>query len=67
MAQLDAHLTGDQEIAGSTPARSATFFLWRFDHEILSTVFLSLPLIQEGQLSVCDERMCTILVNRLQD
>ena len=38
------------------------------DHEILrSTVILSLPLIQEGQLSVSGERMCTILVNRLED
>ena len=35
------------------------------DHEIFSTVILSLPLIQEGQLSVSGERMCTILVNRL--
>ena len=26
-----------------------------------------IPLIQEGQLSVSDERMCTILVNRLED
>ena len=33
------------------------------DHEIFSTVILSLPLIQEGQLSVSGERMCTILVN----
>ena len=24
--QLDAHLTGDQEVAGSIPAGSATFF-----------------------------------------
>ena len=32
-----------------------------------STVILSLPLIQEGQLSVSGERMCTILVNRLED
>ena len=37
------------------------------DHEILSTVILSLPLIQEGQLSVSGERMCTILINRLED
>ena len=37
------------------------------DHEIFSTVILSLPLIQEGQLSVSDERMCTILVNRSED
>ena len=28
---------------------------------------LSLPLIQEGQLSVSGEIMCTILVNRLED
>ena len=39
------------------------------DHEIhvFSTVILSLPLIQEGQLSVPGERMCTILINRLED
>ena len=47
------------------PPRSATFF--RGDYEIFSTVILSLPLIQEGQLSVSGERMCTILVNRLED
>ena len=29
------------------------------DHEIFSTVILSLPLIQEGKLSVTCERMCT--------
>ena len=37
------------------------------DHEIFSTVILSLPLIQEGQLSVSGERMCTILVNRIEN
>ena len=37
------------------------------DHEILSTVILSLPQIQEGQLSVSGERLCIILVNRLED
>ena len=37
------------------------------DHEIFSTVILSLLLIQEGQLSVSGERMCTILVNHLVD
>ena len=37
------------------------------DHEIFSTVILSHPLIEEGQLSVSGERMCTILVNRLED
>ena len=31
------------------------------DHEVFSTVVLSLPLILEGQLSVSPERMCTII------
>ena len=37
------------------------------DHEIFSTVILSLPLIQEGQLSVSGGGMCTVLVNRLEN
>ena len=59
VAQLHARPTGDQEVAGSTPPRSATFIV-EIDHEIFSTVILSLPLIQEGQLSVSGERMYTI-------
>ena len=55
--------TGDQEVASSTPAEVGK----EIDREIFSTVILSLPLIQEGQLSVSGERMCTILVNRLED
>ena len=37
------------------------------DREIFSIVILFLPLIQEGQLPVSGERMCTILVNHLED
>ena len=37
------------------------------DHEIFSMVIPSLPLIQEGQLSVSGERIGTILVNHLED
>ena len=37
------------------------------DHEIFSTVILTLPLIQEGQLSVSGGRMCRMLVNHLED
>ena len=48
------------------PPRSAATFV-EIDHEIFSTVILSLPLIQEGQLSVSGERMCTILVNHSED
>ena len=35
--------------------------------DIFSTVILSLPLFQEGQLSVSGKSMCTIPVNRLED
>ena len=59
--------TGDQEVAGSPPAEVSNILFMEIDHEIFSTVILSLPLIQEGQLSVSGERMCTILVNRLED
>ena len=61
MAQI-----GDQAVAGLTlPGRQYSFA--EIDHEIVSTVILSLLLIQEGQLSVSGERMCTILVNRIED
>ena len=66
VAQLDAHPTGDQEV-GVRPSRGRQHSFVEIDHEIFSTVILSLPLIQEGQLSVSGERMCTILVNRLED
>ena len=56
--------TGDQEVVSSTPAEHSFV---EIDHEIFSMVILSLRLIQEGQLSVSGERMCTILVNRLED
>ena len=36
------------------------------DHEIFSMVILFLPLIQEGQLSISGERMCTVWVNHLE-
>ena len=44
----------------------STIFVY-YNPYLFSTVILSLPLIQEGQLSVSGERMCTILVNRLED
>ena len=46
------------------PRRGRQHSFVEIDHEIFSTVILSLPLIQEGQLSVSGERMCTVLVNR---
>ena len=41
----------------AAPVRQHSFV--EIDHEIFSTVILSLPLIQEGKLSVTCERMCT--------
>ena len=61
---MDAHPTGDQEVADSTPAGRQHSFI-EIDHEIFSTVILFRLLIQEGQLSVSGERMCTMLVNPL--
>ena len=55
MVQSDAHLTG-YEVAGSIPTMSGNIFMW--DHEIISMLSLSLPLIQE-----CAQ----VLVNHLED
>ena len=52
---------------GFNPRRGLQHSFVEIDHEIFSAVILSLPLIQEGQLSVSGERMCTILVNHLED
>ena len=41
-----------------SPRKIMKYFV-EIDHEIFSMVILSLPLIQEGQLSVSGERMCT--------
>ena len=64
------HLTGDQ-VGGSTrgfnPSPGSQHSFVEIDSEIFSKVILSLRLIQEEQLSVSGERMCTILVNHLED
>ena len=52
---------------GFNPSQGQQHSFVEIDHEIFSMVILSLPLIQEGQLSVSGESMCTILVNRLED
>ena len=52
---------------GFKPRQGQQHSFMEIDREIFSTVILSLPLIQEGHLSVSGERMCTILVNRLED
>ena len=67
VAQLDAPSDWGPGGHGFFPRQSRQHSFVEIDHEIFSTVILSLPLIQEGQLSVSGERMCTILVNRLED
>ena len=62
VAQLNARPTGDPS---APPVRQNSFV--EIDHEIFSTSIMSLLLIQEGQLSVSGERMCTIQVNRFEN
>ena len=66
VAQLDA--PSDRRPGGrGFNLRRGQYSFVEIDYEIFSTVILSLPLIQEGQLSVSGERMCTKPVNRLED
>ena len=67
VAQLDALSDWRPGGRGFNPCQSRQHSFLEIDHEIISTVILSLPLIQEGQLSVSGERMCTILVNHLEN
>ena len=67
VAQLDVSSDWRPGGRGFNTRRGRQHSFVEIAHEIFSTVILSLLLIQEGQLSVSGERMCTILVNRLED
>ena len=67
VAQLDVPSDWRQGGRGFNPCQGRQHSFADIDHEIFSTIILSLPQIQEGQLSVSGERMCTILVNRFED
>ena len=67
MAQLDVPSDWRPRGRGFNPRRGRQHSFMEIDDEIFSAVILSLSLIQEGQLSVSGERICTILVNRLED
>ena len=67
VAYLDAPSDWRPGGRGFNPRRGRQHSFVEIDHEIFSTVILSLPLIQEGQLSVSGEKMCTLPVNRLED
>ena len=65
VAQLDMLSDWRPGGCGFNPCQGLQHSFVEIDHEIFSRVILSLPLIQEGQLSVSGDRICTILVNRL--
>ena len=67
VAQLDALSDWRPGSRGFNPRQGRQHSFMEIDHEIFSMVILSLPQIQEGQLSVSGERMSTVLVNRLED
>lgn len=57
VSQSDVCPIGNQKVAGfDIPVRHNSFV--EIDLEIFSTFFLSLALIQEGDLSVTEERLC---------
>ena len=64
VAQIVSNKEGLQKIIQVIFAGRQHSFM-EIDHEIFSTVILSLPLIQATSDS--GERMCTILVNHLED
>ena len=66
---LKAGLSGSVGCASDwfDPRQGRQHSFMEIHHELFSMVILSLPLIQEGQLSVSGERMGTILVNCLED
>ena len=67
VAQLDAPSDWRPGGRGFNPRRGQKHSFMEIDHEIFRVVIHSLPLIQEGQLSVSGERTRTILVNCLED
>ena len=50
MAQLDARLTVDQEVAGSTPAKSATFSRGDLIMKYFLRSFFPFPWFKKGSL-----------------
>ena len=67
MAQLDALSDWRPGGHGFKPHGGRQHSFVEIDRKIFSTVVPFLLLIQEGQLSVSGERMCTIQVNHLED
>ena len=56
--QLDVQLTADPGVTSWNPSLACITFV-KINHEIICTIILTLLLIQEGQMSVTGEIMCT--------
>ena len=67
VAQLDAPSDWRPGGRGFNPRRGQQHSFEEIDYEIFSMFILFLLLIQEGHLSVSVGRMCTLLVNCLED
>ena len=59
VTKSDARSIGDQKVAGLIPAGSGNILMWRLIMKYFLQPFSPFSLIQEGQLSVFGERMCT--------
>ena len=60
VAQLDAPSDWRPGGRGFNPRRGRQYSFVEIDYEIFYTVILSLPLIQEGQLSISGERLISV-------
>ena len=65
VSQLDARPTGDQEVVCWT-RQVGNILLWRLIMKYFLQSFSPFRCFK-GQLSISGERMCTILVNYLED
>ena len=59
--------TGDQEVEDSTLAEVGNILSWRLIMTYFLRSFFPFCWFKKDSLSVSGERMCTILVNRLED
>ena len=59
--------TGDQEVAGSTPAEVGNILSWWLIMKYFLRSFSTFNWFKKGSCQFLAKEMCTILVNRLED
>ena len=67
VAQLDARPTGGKEVAGSNPAEVGNILSWRLIMKYFLRSFCPFRWFKKGSCQFFGERMCTILVNHLEN